>query len=340
MKRLISTILLSVLVIMIQAQSYDSPVEYLDYFSNEYAKIAQESWDYTSAIARGKKPSKIEVKRNELIQAMKLAEIRIRKVKDYEGDVALRDKVLEYLSLAYIVLKEDYDKILDMEEIAEQSYDLMEAYMLAQDEADEKMEAAQKLVVDEEKRFAADHNITLTEDDGELQKKLEEASKVFGYYNQIYLVFFKSFKNDAYLSEAIAKMDIVALEQNVENAKIIAEEGTEKLRTYGSFKGDASVQLACRKLLDYYKKDAEVNPTSAYILLQEKYKAQSKIMESKKKSDITQKDVDDFNALVNELNSMTEKYNKYNQDSFKEKSGLIENWNKAVQSFLDKHTPK
>ncbi len=36
----------------------------------------------------------------------------------------------------------------------------------------------------------------------------------------------------------------------------------------------------------------------------------------------------------------TEKYNKYNQDSFKEKSGLIENWNKAVQSFLDKHTPK
>ncbi|MCB9257384.1 MAG: hypothetical protein H6579_09660 [Chitinophagales bacterium] len=340
MKTLIFTLVISLVFTFSQAQSYDSPVEYMSFFNNEYNIISKETWDYTSAIARGKKARKIETQRNELLLAIKQAEIKIGKVKDYEGDIALRDKVLEYLSLSYVVLKEDYDKILDMEEIAEQSYDLMEAYMLAKDEAGKKLEQAHNLVSEEQKRFAKEHNVTLTEASSELEEKLLAADEVFNYYNQLYLVFFKSFKNDAYLSDAMAKLDLLAIEQNLENAKTIAEEGTGKLKEFGAFNSDNSLKDACQKLLDFYTKDAKENLSSKLILLQEKYEAKNKIMQSKKKSEITQQDVDDFNSVVNELNATSNQYNEYNQASYKEKSALIENWNKAVQSFLDRHTPK
>lgn len=75
--------------------------------------------------------------------------------------------------MTYTVLKEDFDKILDMEDIAEQSYDFMEVYVLAKELA---------------------NNITLVE--GEMDKKsqkINKASNVLEYYNDVYLIFFKSY---------------------------------------------------------------------------------------------------------------------------------------------------
>jgi hypothetical protein len=45
----------------------------------------------------------------------------------WKGDRSFRDTTVAYLKLLYIVFNEDYGKIVNMEEIAEQSYDAMEA---------------------------------------------------------------------------------------------------------------------------------------------------------------------------------------------------------------------
>lgn len=340
MKTLLLPFLIFASLFFAQGQTFENAHEYMAYMDKEYMQISEQTWDYTSAVARGKKAKKIEAERQELLKTIKLAEIRIKKLKDFEGDIEYRDKVLEYLNLSYIVLKEDYDKILDMEEIAEQSYDLMEAYLLAQDEADKKLEEAIQLVIDDQKRFATKNNIELLEESNETGKKLEEAGKVFDYYKKIYLVFFKSFKNDIYLSEAISRMDLNAIEQNMESAKMFVEEGNEKLKEYGSFNNDPALFNACQDLLDFYEKDTKENEVSDFILLQEKLQAKSDLMEKKKKSELTQDDVDDFNELVAQVNELSEKLNKYNQTIYKVKNGLIDNWNKTVDSFLNKHTPK
>ena len=46
------------------------------------------------------------------------------------------------MKMYYNVLNDDYSKIINMEEIAEQSYDAMEAYILAQEMVDKKPEEA------------------------------------------------------------------------------------------------------------------------------------------------------------------------------------------------------
>ena len=47
-----------------------------------------------------------------------------------------KNKVLKHMRLNESLLKHDYAKIVDMKTVAEQSYDLMEAYIVAQELAD------------------------------------------------------------------------------------------------------------------------------------------------------------------------------------------------------------
>ncbi len=67
---------------------------------------------------------------------------RSLKLKPFEGDASLRDAYKDYWSVLLSVFTEEYHKIVDMEEVAEQSYDAMETYLLVQEKAGEKMDEA------------------------------------------------------------------------------------------------------------------------------------------------------------------------------------------------------
>lgn len=124
------------------AQSTEQAHVYMQTIGNQFYQISNDRMSYTSAASHGKSARKVEKKRTELINTIKTAEASIRKMKAFNGSVAYRDSVVSYLKLNRIVLTEDYGKILDMEEIAEQSYDAMEAYMLAKEKAEEKLDVA------------------------------------------------------------------------------------------------------------------------------------------------------------------------------------------------------
>ena len=44
-----------------------------------------------------------------------------------------KNQLLAYLSISEKHINEEYDKIIDMQEVAEQSYDYMEAYIMTRD---------------------------------------------------------------------------------------------------------------------------------------------------------------------------------------------------------------
>src|ERR1041385_6886888 len=116
-------------------------------------------------------------------------------------------------------------KIVDMEDVAEQSYDLMEAYLLAKERDGDKLDEAYKKVANQQKLFAEKNNIKLIESTSKLSQKIEEAGKVSTYYNQVYLIFFKSYKDDFYLTEALNKSDVNAIEQAKNSMDKNATEG-------------------------------------------------------------------------------------------------------------------
>src|SRR5688572_25159952 len=185
MKKILSAVvILSVVFLNTNAQDYNNPSVYSNYIGGQQENITKKFLSYNSVVARGKSAKKVEKQRAKLLEEVQEARMNISSLPSCQGYKDYRDSAVSFLKLYYSVLNEDYSKILNMEEIAEQSYDLMEAYILAQEKIDEKLAEANSNISNEHKKFAARFNMLLTENDGELGKMVKEVSAVNKYHHK------------------------------------------------------------------------------------------------------------------------------------------------------------
>jgi hypothetical protein len=325
----------------VYAQEIANAGSYMSYIGEQQREIMKDFMSYTSAVAHGKSARKVENRRQELMKTMTDSRKKIASMAPYQGDKSLRDSTAKFLLISYHVLNDDYGKIMNLEEVAEQSYDAMEAYLLAQKIAEDKVQEASNSLKALEKAFAGKHHITLIETKDELAEKVKLATKVNAYNNAVYLIFFKSYKQELYLMDAIQKKNINGVEQSKGTLHKYAQEGLAKLDTMAAFNGDRSLLTACRQMLEFYRDEcARIAPITDYYLKEENFNKIKKAFEAKREKDRTQADVDQYNQSINDLNSAGTNFNNVNNQLNKNRSQLIDNWNKASRNFTDKHIPK
>lgn len=323
-------------------QSVASGGEYMNNITTEMKDITADLWDYTSAVANGKSARKVENRRKELVTTINEALRNISRMPAFQGDKAYRDTVLSYLRISNVVLNNDFGKIIDLEDVAEQSYDAMEAYLLAKDRANDKLEEAGDRLRNQQKIFAEKNRVNLTNDKSKTGKKLESAGKVFKYYNVIYLIFFKAYKQEAYLLEAHSKNNVNAVQQNLNAMKSIVQEGLQKLDTIQAFNNDLSIKQSCYAYLMVIKAEAEgkFDPLVNYSLKKDNFEKAKKKFDAIAPSNRTQEDVDAFNAEVNSFNASTKEVNAASKELYNIRSSALDTWNKSVNDFLKKHVIK
>jgi len=338
-----SILLFSILVLssnITNAQKkFESATEYMDYIGEHYKQLTDDQWSYTSAVANDKSAKKIENKRVELLRTNKEAQNKIGNMSGFGGNTEYRDSIVSFLRLNYNVLNDDYDKIVDMEEIAEQSYDFMEAYLMAQEQASAKINAASDMLSIVQKKFAEDNNITMIDgEDSKKTKKLAQASKTYKYYNVVYLIFFKAYKQEAFFMEAMNTGDVNSMEQS-KNALIeYAEEGLDKLKSIKPFEGDNSLKIAADEILKFYKQEGnDAQVLIDFYLNKEKFEAIRTAFEAKKKGKKTNEDIDQYNKAINDYNESSNAYNATNERLNKTRSKQLDNWNNTATKFTKKH---
>ena len=322
----------------IQAQQ---PVDHMSQLSTAFTDLKQDTWKYLRTITKGKSARASERKRESLIEEYKTQIAVVKSISPYNGDATLKDATLKYLNLSYTVLREDYDKIVDMEAVAEESYDAMEAYILANKRANEKLTAAGDELEEAEKDFAEKNNITLIE--GEQDKKSEKISKaadMLDYYNEVYLIFFKVFKQEAYVLAAQQANDITSFEQNVNALKMEAEMALKKLDTLRKYNGSSALIISAKRVMNFYKDEAENEfpKVSDFYIKKDNFEKSKEIMESKKKRDLTQEDVDNYNNAVEEYNQAAGSMNETNEEMNKSRSEMLDKWNESVEDFFKAHS--
>jgi len=327
--------------ITVQAQQFEHGGEYMDYLFGDHPQYQQSLWSYIKASAHSKNARKVEKRRRELVSTAYNIKKKVSRLVPYEGDASLRDALATYFDLTYKVLKEDYAKIVDMEAIAEESYDAMEAYILAKEKANDKVDEAGEQLEAAQQTFAAAHNIELVTKASDTGKKLEEASSVYHYYNQLYLIFFKSYKQEAYLLTALEANDVNALIQNQNSLKSYALEGLSKLDTFPKYKDDATIIAAGKEVMNFYLNEADEKvPVLANLYLMqdnmEKVQASFETIQPAKR---TQGDVDKYNKAVADYNEAVNNYNTTIQTLNKDRAKLLDNWNKTTDQFIDRHIP-
>lgn len=325
----------------VKAQVFETPLEYLQYIGNANEELTLKYMVYISSISHGKSARKVEKRRLEVVDAIHNTRANIQGMPPYKGDKTFRDTSVAYFKILNNVFNEDYAKIVNMEEIAEQSYDAMEAYMLAQEKANEKLQQASAKQSETQKKFAEKHNIKLLQNTSELEAKMKIASAVMNHYDDVYLIFFKCYKQEAYLMEAIEQKNTNSIEQNMNSLQNFAEAGLEKLKTLDPYTGDGSLISACRNMLNFYKEETKKTAAiSDFILKQENFIKIKKQFDSKPAGKRTQQDIDEFNKAVKEANEGINDYNKTNNDLNKKRSTHLDNWNNTVKRYLDTYVPQ
>lgn len=337
--KLMAVVLLSAITTTAGAQKFSNAVDYLGYIGKEFKNVQNATWEYTRTVAKNKSAKKVAKTRTELIQTISAASARVKGMGDFQGNTAFRDSTVAFLELNKAVVSEDYEKIMNLEDIAEQSYDLMEAYLLAQEVAGEKLAKAGERISEAEKKFAADNQINLVDASDKTTKSLERAAQVYDYYNPVYLIFFKSYKQEAYFMEALNKGDVAAMEQNKSTLSKYAAEGLTKLESTPSFEGDASLKKAGSDMLKFYQDEADKKSQALidFYTKKDSFEKTRKTFEAKKEKERTKEDVDAYNKILTEYNAAVNNFNAVNQELNNNRSKYINNWNNAAANFTNKH---
>ena len=328
--------------IFLNAQKYESAGAYMTAIGLHHKDITSNTWNYVKSTAHSKNGKKIDARRQELLKSILEAKNNMAKMPGYDGDVSYRDSAVTFLSLNFKVLNEDYGEILNMEEIAEQSYDLMEAYMLAKEKANDKLKKASVNLQKAQKSFAEAHNINLMEGEkSKIEEKLEKAGAAMKYYNQVYLIFFKSYKEELYLLNALNTNDLNALEQTKSSLISFSNEGIKELQKLGNYKTDATIKEACKKMLTFFQQEAEndVPIYTNFFLKKENFEKIKSAFDKKKSSDKTKEDIAQFNEAVNALNNASDAFNSTNDKLNNLRLTLLNEWNEKVQKFMKIHVP-
>jgi hypothetical protein len=321
--------------------SQESPAQHMDVLSNREEILSQKYMSYINEVAHGSRARKMEKRREDLVNSVRESIREAGKVRPYKGDVSLREAYKEYWTVLLSVFNEDYHKIVDMEEVAEQSYDAMEAYLLIQEKASQRLNEAYDKVPAAYSAFAERHGIRLVEGQkSKLSRKLDQAGLVNKYYNQIYLIYFKSTVQEGMMVEGLGKSDINAVEQARSSMEKYATEGLQRLDTVKTFKNDGSVITACRKVLEFQKSEAQKAPAfTAFLSKVDEFNKIKKAYDAKPQAKRTQSDIDTYNKAVGDYNSAINEYNKLNNELNTGRTKVMEHWERTRKQFLDRHVP-
>ncbi len=316
--------------------------DYMNTIGKEFKAITNDMWAYTSSAAHGKSAKKVESKRKELSKQISSSINKIRNMEEFEGDSRFRDSVVSFLQFNFDILNEDYSKIIELEDVAESSYDAMETYIKALEVIDEKMEKASAMVNLEETRFASDYGVKISEKKSKNAIKMEAAGRVYKYYNVIYLIFFKCFKDESYLIDAQNKADLEMLDKSQGWLSETSTMGIEDLKFIKDFDGDNSLKTSCLDLLKFYQLEAgkRFQENKTFFIKKDKYVKAKEVYDSKSESDLTKQELAAYKKATNDYNNALTRYNVNNQVLSDQRKRLIDAWNKALLDFTNKHIPK
>lgn len=331
---------LSFSVTRAKAQDLDNPGNYMGAISKARGDMDTKYMQYVSYAAHGRRARKVEKLRQEVLDNITQSRYKTTDLPLYKGDNSLRQAAIDYIKMCYIIFSEDYKKIVNMEELAEQSVDEMQAYLLLQDMINQKLHDAWSNLDKATNDFAAKYNVILSKDESPLGAKMQSADHLEKYVNSVFLAFFKCNWEDNQMVKAMNDKKVNDLEQARNALSSYAVEGMKSLDTIKPYEGDASLLAACRKSLQFYQHaaDKDVPKLTDFYVKQEEFEKLKKTMDAKG-SDRSKDDVDAYNKAVKDFNASVSAFNQTNQQLNAARTQTINDWNDTEKKFNDEHMP-
>ena len=95
-----------------------------------------------------------------------------------------------------------------------------------------------------------------------------------------------------------------------------SDEGIEKLKEIKHFKGDNTLNASCKRMLTFYKSEAEnkIPVITDFLISAKEYDEMVTLFQSKNRKSLTQEEVDKYNESINAYNKGVNVYNNTNNN--------------------------
>ncbi len=326
----------------VHAQMIENAGDYMTAMSNAQVEMNQKYMAYISASAHSRRARKIEKLRTQALESINNAKYKTTDLPKYKGDNSLRQASIDYIQFCYRIFNEDYSKIVNMEEIAEQSVDQMQVYLLLEEKTGEKLQEANDNMAKAEKEFAKKYSVNLVNSKSDLSEKMGTAGKVNSYSDKLYIIFFKCNWEDGQLFNALNAHKLNDAEQARNSLIGFANQGLQFLQSDSlrTFQGNPSLAVGCREALQFYNSMAknDIPKLTDFYLKQENFDKIKKSLDAKGDSK-TKEDVDQYNKAVKDINASANSFNQLNQTLNNRRQEVVQNWENAEKSFRDDLIP-
>ena len=153
------------------------------------------------------------------------------------------------------------------------------------------------------------------------------------------MIFFKSYKQEAYVLDAMQRNDVNGIEQSLNSLSVYTAEGLEKLNTLQAHEGDMSLLKAGQNILNFYKTEAQRDFPQVvdFYIKNENFNQFKKTFDQINPKNRTQQDVDQYNTFVNEINEAVKKVNKLNDTMNASRKTQLDHWNQTADRFVSAH---
>jgi len=312
-------------------------VSYMNQLFAPINDLQQISYYYLRSIVQMNGVKSSERKRAELIEGIKVARKFSNEFHAFNGDSTLITALFKYLDLTYLIFKEDYDKILDMDNIREQSIDDEEAYEIAVDKANEKHDAIFRSFEITDSLFAAKYKVPIDTVKSAMSIKIDNANRLLDYYSKIQRSVTRPHR---YYGQAMGAQDeknLALMEQNLISLRTYSDASLEKLKGQESFNGDSSLISAASNYISQLKTVGEqtIRANIDFILQAESFEKMSKKMMALDPQKRTAEEVETYNAEVSHYNKSIKEINSLNKTNYSMIDAAFKQWEKSIDTFLN-----
>lgn len=190
MKRSILLCLILAFTSGIWAQGRQNPRLYYRKFNNEFLKIQQKDLRYREYKIREEDRKKIETIRNAVVKQIEESRHTITNLPPFKEDPMMVEGYLEGLDTLYYAFHDLLDSALTKERYQYQSYEELNEFYWALDEAERKMKQGYAILRDVEDEFAIVQSMGLKRRT-EIQERYELVEKVNRHIRMITLSYYK-----------------------------------------------------------------------------------------------------------------------------------------------------
>jgi hypothetical protein len=294
--------------------NFNNPSDYNNFIMKEVITTVQKNFEYISLTIHSEDYDQLEKKRKEVVDGIAAAKAHVREMPPLEGDTKLRDEAVDVLNEYKTAFELDFKSILNLKRKSKDSFEAMEAYFIAQDKAEEKVNKATRQLRKAQHVYAEKNNMKVVDSksDDVLEKKMNKIIEVNDYWRSIFLTYFKVSKQYDKLWDALSEQKANPLNHQRDLTLKVIDQVLPELTRKSDFHGDSEFRDQTINMIEYYRQVAEVDF--------------GKIIDVLSQKSMEHKDVEEVNSIITKCNADHDR--------------LAYNWNIASQDLFRKNVDK